>query len=142
MEKDYVFVQNGKINGYGMCPCTGENLYSVEVSKETYDNIAEFGNNYYIFKDGKIILNPDYEALQAESENRARIENIKAELEAIDISSQRSSRAISLCILNEETPNPEDVKKLMDYENKAAVLREELQELESLGNNESEGINE
>ena len=30
----------------------------------------------------------------------------------------------------------------MDYENKAAVLREELQELESLGNNESEGINE
>ena len=131
-----------KSTGTGCALALAKNLYSVEVSKETYDNIAEFGNNYYIFKDGKIILNPDYEALQAESENRARIENIKAELEAIDISSQRSSRAISLCILNEETPNPEDVKKLMDYENKAAVLREELQELESLGNNESEGINE
>ena len=76
-----------------------------------------------------------------EAERQVKIAEIKAKLEEIDISSQRSSRAISLCILNEETPNPEDIEKLMDYENKAGELREELQELENI-QNESEGINE
>ncbi len=59
----------------------------------------------------------------------ARIAEIRVQLDEIDKQSQRSSRAISLCILNEEPPNPEDIEKLMDYENKAAVLREELQVL-------------
>ncbi len=84
----------------------------------------------------------EIEAETKEAKRQAKIAEIKAKLEEIDISSQRSSRAISLCILNEELPNPEDVEKLMDFENQAGALREELQELESFENNESEGMNE
>ncbi len=71
----------------------------------------------------------EIEAETKEAKRQAKIAEIKAKLEEIDISSQRSSRAISLCILNEETPNSEDIEKLMDYENEAGELREELQVL-------------
>ena len=134
-------------------------LVTAEFNIQNITKIGEIKDGFVVLKDIAELIkqNPQHfkiknnevvkkteleiETETKEAERQVKIAEIKAKLEEIDISSQRSSRAISLCILNEETPNPEDIEKLMDYENKAGELREELQELENI-QNESEGINE
>lgn len=102
------------------------------VSNEMAELIKENPNHFKI-KNNEVVkkTKAEIEAKTKEAERQAKIAEIKAKLEEIDSASQRSSRAISLCILNEETPNSEDVEKLMEYENQAGALREELQELEN-----------
>lgn len=89
--------------------------------------------NYFKIKNGKVVKKTAEEIKIADmrAQEQARIAEIKAELIEIDNASQRSSRAISLCILNNEAPNPDDVYKLTEFENQAGALREELQELEN-----------
>ena len=65
--KYYVFIQNEKINGKGQCKCLNEDILNFEVVKEVYDEIEK-----YIYQDGEIILNPNYEAEQ-ELKERERI---------------------------------------------------------------------
>lgn len=36
------------------------NVQNIEVDKNLYDNVREFGTEYYIYQDGEIIENPDY----------------------------------------------------------------------------------
>lgn len=65
--KYYVFIQNEKINGKGQCKCLNEDILNLEVAKEVYDEVEK-----YIYQDGEIILNPNYEAEQ-ELKERERI---------------------------------------------------------------------
>ncbi len=101
-------------------------VVSNEIAKLIEENPERFkiGN-------GKVVEKTpaEIEAETAEAERQARITEIKAELEEIDKASQRSSRAISLCILNNKTPNPDDVEKLSEFERLAEALRAELQGL-------------
>ena len=39
-------------------------VQNIEVSEEIYNNAKQYGNNYYKYSAGEIILNPDYEAEQ------------------------------------------------------------------------------
>lgn len=64
----YVFIENETISGSGQCPCVNEEIENIEVTKEIYDNI-----DHYIYEDGEIILDPDYEEKQAQKE-RARLD--------------------------------------------------------------------
>lgn len=66
----YVFIQDGKITGKGQCKCLNEDILNIEVEQEIYNNIEK-----YIYQDGEIVLNPNYEAEQ-ELKERERINNL------------------------------------------------------------------
>ena len=71
----YAIITNGIINGLGQCPCSGDNTISVEITEEQYNNIIQYGTNYYIYSNNKIVLNPNYEQEQAEKE-RQRLDSL------------------------------------------------------------------
>ena len=56
----YVFITNNEINGKGQCECTGEDTFSIEITEEVYNNL-----DHYIYSNGQIIINPNYEQEQA-----------------------------------------------------------------------------
>lgn len=56
---NYVFVRDGKINGKGQVKCLSTDVLNVEVSFEIYNDLER-----YIYQDGEIVLNPNYEAEQ------------------------------------------------------------------------------
>lgn len=43
-------------------------VQNIEVSEEIYNNAQQYGTNYYIYSNGQIILNPNYEQEQAQKE--------------------------------------------------------------------------
>lgn len=43
-------------------------VQNIEVSEEIYNNAKQYGSNYYIYSNGEIIPDPDYEQKQAEKE--------------------------------------------------------------------------
>ena len=57
----YIYIENDKINGCGQCQCS--NALNIEVDKTLYDDFIE-NPDKYINQDGKIIINPNYEAQQ------------------------------------------------------------------------------
>ena len=59
----YAIITNGIIDGKGQCECTGEDTFSIEITEEVYNNL-----DHYIYSDGQIILNPNYEQEQAQKE--------------------------------------------------------------------------
>lgn len=66
----YVFIQNEKINGKGQVKCLNEDILNIEVEEEIYNNIEK-----YIYKDGEIVINENYEQEQLEKE-KARIQEL------------------------------------------------------------------
>lgn len=58
----YVFIENEKINGTGECRVLNENISSVEVTEEIYNNIEK-----YVYKDGEIVINENLELELAEA---------------------------------------------------------------------------
>ena len=70
----YIFVQNGKLNGAGQCPCLNEDVKNIEVSEDTFnDYLAD--KTKYIYNNGSIELNPNYEDEKALIEH-ARIQEL------------------------------------------------------------------
>lgn len=67
----YVMVENGDIMGCGQLPCITEGVINVEVSEMLYnaviaDRQANDGQSVkYIYSDGDIVINPEYEQQQA-----------------------------------------------------------------------------
>lgn len=59
---------NSKSDIVGIDLCTivkdeygSENVQNIEVSEEIYNNSRKYGVNYYIYSNGKILRNPNYE---------------------------------------------------------------------------------
>jgi hypothetical protein len=46
---------------------------NIEVSEEVYNNAKQYGDNYYIYNNGEIILNPNYEQEQ-QAKERERLD--------------------------------------------------------------------
>lgn len=65
--KYYAFIENGKINGCGQCKILNDDILNIEVNEEIYNNIEK-----YIYQDGEIVLNPNYEE-ELEQKERERI---------------------------------------------------------------------
>ena len=63
----YVFIQNEKIIGKGQCKCLNEDIVNIEVLENIYNNAEK-----YMYLDGEIVINPNYEAEQ-ELKERERI---------------------------------------------------------------------
>ena len=57
----YAIINNNVLDGKGQCPCTGNNIFSVEITKQVYDNIE-----YYIWDGHNVVLNPNYDEEQEE----------------------------------------------------------------------------
>lgn len=67
----YIFIKDKTIDGKGQCKRLDEGILNIEVEQEIYNDIEK-----YIYKDGEIILNPNYEAEQ-ELKERERIAKLK-----------------------------------------------------------------
>lgn len=65
----YIFLDNGKLNGCGQCPCLNEEIENIEVTQEVY-NLYSKTPDKYIYQNGEIIENPNYEAEQALKERK------------------------------------------------------------------------
>ncbi len=107
----YAFITNNKINGKGQCECTGEDTFSIEITEKVYNNL-----DHYIYLNGQIILNPNYEQEQLIKQKQTQIEEIKHELDELDLKSIRSIRA-------------NETDRISQYEQEAQTLRDELNEL-------------
>lgn len=63
----YIFLENGTLNGAGQCQQLTEGVENIEVNEEIYNAYIEFPDKY-IYSDGKIVENPNYEEVQAQAE--------------------------------------------------------------------------
>ena len=66
----YIFLDNGKLNGAGECRQLTEGVENLEVSEELYNLFIEAPEKY-IYSDGEIVDNPNYEAEQAQARENA-----------------------------------------------------------------------
>lgn len=48
------------------------NVQNIEVSKEYYDNYQLYGNDYYIYDNGEIVVNPEYEEIKLNEAKQAK----------------------------------------------------------------------
>ena len=65
--KYYAFVKNEKLNGAGQLKRLDKDVLNVEITQEIFNNIEK-----YVYLDGEIVINPNYEAEQEQKE-RERI---------------------------------------------------------------------
>lgn len=61
---NYIFIENGKINGCGQARQLGDNIQNIEVEECLYNDFCE-NPNKYIWDDNNIVLNVNYEAEKA-----------------------------------------------------------------------------
>lgn len=69
----YIHIENDNIISCGEVPM-GEGFTSIEVSEELY-NAYKQDQDRYIYLDGEIVVNPDYEEIKQQKET-ARINNL------------------------------------------------------------------
>ena len=48
------------------------NVQNIEVAKEYYDNYQLYGNDYYIYDNGEIVVNPEYETIKLNEAKQAK----------------------------------------------------------------------
>ena len=65
----YIFIENEKINGTGQCKVLNQDILNIEVEEEIYNNIEK-----YMYQDGEIVLDPDYEAREAQKVQKELVE--------------------------------------------------------------------
>lgn len=69
----YIHIENDNIISCGEVPM-GEGFTSIEVSEDIYNEFIQ-DNDRYIYSDGEIIVNPDYEEIKRQKEQE-RIGNL------------------------------------------------------------------
>lgn len=123
--KYYIFVEkDGKINGSGQCQQLTEGIINIEVSETVYRAFIK-DTMKYIYKNGKIIENPNYENDKQEFFIKERISKIYTELDALD-----SKRIRAVC--EDEVKDEKTGETWLDYYNSQVYdLRIELASLQS-----------
>lgn len=79
----FIYIENGKINGCGEAEQLNENTQNIEIDENIYTQFIE-DNLKYIYKEGTIVQNPDY---QKEKNNQIltdKIKNLKLKLDELD----------------------------------------------------------
>ena len=72
---NYAHILENKITATGLTKILNPEYINVVIDDSINNNIKNFGNNYYLYEDGEIILNPSYETEQTQKE-RERINMI------------------------------------------------------------------
>lgn len=118
--KYYANIVDNKINGIGQVVCVADDLFQIEISQEVYNNLSEHPN-MYIYQNGAIVLNPNYEQEEEEKRRQAHIAELKQQLNEIDSKSARSLRAIVA-----GTATDADRAYLAELERQAEEIRGQL----------------
>lgn len=121
--KYYIFVKDGKIDGAGQCQQITDGVVNVEVTKDVYDVYCETPNKY-IYSDGAIVENPNYEAEEEAKRKAAQIAQLQDQLDTLDLKAIRALRAIQA-----GTGTEADTAKLAELEEQAEEIRRQIQEL-------------
>ncbi len=122
--KKYIYVQNDKINGCGQCMQLTEGVKNIEVSSEIFENFIN-NNLLYIYKDDKIVPNPNYENDKQNEFIQQRINEIHTELETLD-----TKRIRAVC--EDEIKNESTGETWLDFYNGQVYdLRVELASLKA-----------
>lgn len=66
----YIFLENEKLNGAGQCPVINEEVENLEVSEDVYNAYCTEPEKF-IYQNGEIVENPNYEEEQAEKRKQA-----------------------------------------------------------------------
>lgn len=106
--KYYIFIQNEKIIGKGQVRCLNDDITNIEVDADVYNNIE-----YFTYANGEIIINPNYEAEQAQKE-RERLDNLcltAADVERAIYKAKGMDFEDLIALVEEQTANI-DVKAL------------------------------
>ncbi|MBQ8669076.1 hypothetical protein IJ472_04805 [bacterium] len=120
--KYYIFVENDTIQNCGNCPQINEEVMNIEVSKDVYDSYIE-DSLRYIFSNGKIIKNPNYENDKQKQFIKERIEEIYENLNTLDIKRIRA-------VCEDEIKDEKSGETWLDYYNSQIYdLRVELASL-------------
>ena len=82
--KKYIFVQDGKINGCGEAVQLTEGVQNIEVSEYVYNEFIQ-EPLLYIYSDGQIVENSNYENEKQKEFIEKRLEEISNELNLLDI---------------------------------------------------------
>lgn len=63
----YIFVEDEKINGCGEAPILNEEAINYEVTEDIYNSFVQTPDKY-IYQNGAVIENPDYESIEKQKE--------------------------------------------------------------------------
>lgn len=119
----YIFIENGKINGTGEVIQPDDNIQNIEISEEIYNKFNE-DSRYYIYQNGKIIENPNYENLIKEENILKSIAEIQEKLDTLD-----TKRIRAVC--EDEIKDEKTGETWLDYYNSMIYdLRIELKSLQ------------
>ena len=70
----YIYIENNQIIGTGQCLCDTESINNIEISEEIYNNYKA-DKLKYVYKNGEIIENPDYER-DKQLQRRQELDNL------------------------------------------------------------------
>ncbi len=115
----YAFIENGKINGCGQVRCLTEGVQNIEITEQQAEELDK-----YIYQNGEIILDPDYEAKQAQKAKEEHKKELIAQLDAIDLKCIRAIRALQAGV-----GSAADAERLAVLEAQAEEIRAQLAEL-------------
>lgn len=120
----YIFVENGNLNGAGELEQLDEGVLNIQVSDEVYKNYLS--EKYrYVYSDGAIVENPNYENAKQTAAIEKRISEIHSELEALD-----EKRIRAVC--ESEVKDIKTGETWLEYYNSLIIdLRSELIALEA-----------
>lgn len=120
----YLYVKNNEINGGGTIRQLTAGVSCVEVSDEIFESYIEEPIRY-IYTEGQIVDNPNYEDLKQQQIINERINEINVQLEEYD-----KKRIRAVC--EDEIKDEKTGETWLDYYNaKIYDLRVELQSLNS-----------
>lgn len=119
----YIFIEDGKINGCGQCRCMDDSIINLDVEESAFNDYRQ-NPSKYIYSDGKIIENPEYDLIKQRELAENKINDIKQELGELD-----SKRVRAVCE-NEIKDSATGETWLEYYNARVLELRSELNALQ------------
>lgn len=121
--KYYIYVENNILKGGGCARCLNEEIQNIEVT-ETLCTDYFSDNEKYIYSNGAIIKNPDYEEILKERKKSEKISEIIEKLNELD------NKKIRAVCENQIKDSQTGETWLEYYNSQADNLRKEMQTIE------------
>ena len=121
---NYIYIENDKIIGSGSAECLNEEISNIQVSDEIYQEFQK-DTDKYIFKNGKIVENSDYEAIKEKENIKNQIDEVNEKLAILDLKRIRA-------VCEDEIRNEKTGETWLDFYNSQIYdLRMRLKSLEA-----------
>lgn len=121
----YAYIKNEKITGCGQAKNISENVTNVTVSETIFNALVDDLESY-VYQEGSIIPNPNYEEVLQERNKASQILTIKKQLDDLD-----KKRIRAIC---EPSEKEAGVTWIDFYNSQVLSLRQQLTSLE-MGDN-------